>query len=70
MADKLIIPKAAFTRVVREVLQQELRARWGDEHFLRKKAWRIEEDALVALQTMSEHIIVMMMEMWYVCVQR
>jgi histone H3/H4 len=66
MADKLIIPKTAFTRVVREVLKGALEAKWGKAHAMLQKPWRIEADALVALQTMSEHIIVMVMEMWYV----
>lgn len=64
MSDKLVIPKAAFTRLVREILQAQLRREWGPEHMMRQPDWRIEEDALVCLQTMSEHIIVMMMEMW------
>jgi len=66
MADKLIIPKRAFNRVVREVLTDALQASRGSGPFARDESLRIEADALVALQTMSEHIIVMVMEMWYV----
>jgi histone H3/H4 len=64
MSDKLVIPKGVFTRLVREILQAQLRREWGPEHMMRQPDWRIEEDALVCLQTMSEHIVVMMMEMW------
>ena len=64
MSDKLVIPKGAFTCLVREILQAQLRREWGPEHMMRQPDWHIEEDALICLQTMSEHIIVMMMEMW------
>ena len=64
MADKLIIPKTAFNRVVKEILHDLLLEKWrGSQH---TPDWRIEADALVCLQTMTEHILVMVMEMWYV----
>ena len=65
MADKLLIPYKKFVMLVRELQQDIL-----EEHVGLVKAvdgkYRWEKDALVALQTMTEHVMVMIFEMTYV----
>jgi histone H3/H4 len=63
-ADKLIITKTNFNCLVREVMQERQEEMFGN-YWQQHAEWHIEADALVVLQTMTEHIIVMMMEMWY-----
>jgi histone H3/H4 len=63
-ADKLIIPKTNCNRLVREVMQERQEEMFGN-YWQQHAEWHIEADALVVLQTMTEHIIVTLMEMWY-----
>jgi histone H3/H4 len=56
LADKLEIPKNKFALLIRQLLHDRDPT----------KKYKIEKDALVALQYMSEHILVMFLEMTYV----
>jgi len=63
MDDSVLIPKKRFVAVVREIAYL-IKEEWGaTSHF--DGEWRWEADALVALQSMTEHIIIMFFEMWY-----
>jgi histone H3/H4 len=56
--DKLLIPYTKFVKLVREITQEVSEEMGGGPY-------RWETDGIVALQTMSEHVIVMIMEMTY-----
>jgi|SRR5216117_3429589 len=57
MDESLLIPQKRFHMLVREITA-EIRAESAPE-------LRWERDALVALQMMSEHVLIMIMEMTY-----
>src|SRR5204863_2506495 len=63
MAESLLIPRRSFERVVKEICHDlkvhEGRGRYFQGHF------RWETDALYALQTMTEDILLMVFEMTY-----
>jgi len=59
MDDSLMIPKKRFTLLVREISDMITRDNFGS----RERGLRWEADALTALQMMTEHVIVMLMEM-------
>ena len=68
MDDSVLIPKKRFVAVVREIAYL-IKDEWGvTSHF--NGEWRWEADALVALQSMTEYIVIMLFEMWYVFFQR
>ena len=56
--DKLLIPYAKFVKLVSEITEDVADKEGGGPY-----PW--EKDGIVALQTMSEHVIVMVMEMTY-----
>ena len=56
--DKLLIPHAKFVKLVREITQDVAEEK-------EECPYHWEKDGIVALQTMSEHVIVMVMEMTY-----
>ena len=64
MDESVLIPKKRFRAVVREITYLIKRDWGGASHF--EGEWRWESDALVALQSMTEHIVIMLFEMWYV----
>ena len=58
-----MIPPTRFALAVREVAQQVKNEYWGPGN--NKQDYRWERDALVALQVMTEHVLVLFMEMRY-----
>ena len=60
MDESLLIPQKRFHMLVREITA-EIRA----ESLFIAPELRWEKDALVALQMMSEHVLIMIMEMTY-----
>jgi len=64
MDESVWIPKKRFGAVVREIAYLIKRDWGGASHF--EGEWRWESDALVALQSMTELIVIMLFVMWYV----
>jgi histone H3/H4 len=62
---EFLIFKASFQRIVREIVNDVKRQRGS--HF--RGEYYFEKDALAALQAMSEHVMIMIMEMLYGLVQ-
>ena len=60
-AEDFMIRQAPFQRVVREISQDVKANLPGGSHFAGGYRW--ERDAVFALQTMSEHILIMVFEM-------
>ena len=56
-----MIRQAPFQRVIREISQDIKANLSGGSHFAGEYRW--ERDAVFALQTMSEHILIMVFEM-------
>lgn len=54
-----MIPKKRFALLVREICERILKENFGPH----AKSLRWEADALSALQIMTEHVLVMLMEM-------
>src|SRR5215510_5455075 len=61
MDDTFFIPKKRFRAVVQEVAVEIKRG--APSHFQGDYRW--EGDALVCLQLMAEHILLMVFELWY-----
>jgi len=59
MDESLMIPKKCFALLVREISEMITTENLGS----REKGLHWEADALTALQIMTEHVIVMLMEM-------
>jgi histone H3/H4 len=55
----MMIPKKRFALLVREICEEIMRENFG----FRAKGLRWEADALTSLQMMTEHVLVMFMEM-------
>jgi len=56
-----MITQAPFQRVIREISRDVKANLAGGSHFAGEYRW--ERDAVFALQTMSEHILIMVFEM-------
>ena len=56
-----MIRQAPFQRVIREISQDIKANLSGGSHFAGEYRW--ERDGVFALQTMSEHILIMVFEM-------
>ena len=61
MDDMFFIPMKRFRAVVQEVAAEIKRG--SPSHFVGEYRW--ESDALVCLQTMTEHVLLMVFELWY-----
>jgi hypothetical protein len=61
MDEAFFIPKKRFRAVVQEVAAEIKRG--NPSHFDGEYRW--ESDALVCLQVMSEHVLLMIFELWY-----
>jgi len=61
MDDTFFIPMKRFRAVVQEVAADIKRG--APSHFEGEYRW--EGDALICLQTMTEHVLLMVFELWY-----